>query len=102
MMARYVTAALILAGLVALALAANSEAATARHCPGTVRLSYDDIATRIMVRGIGCPQAKRAIKAPAPKRGYACTNPFDAPRGSGGYVRCSKGHVHIRFLYGQS
>ena len=80
----------------------STLAASARHCPGRVELTAGDSASRIIAKNIGCMRAKRVIKAPAPTRGYTCTNPFDRPRGSGGFIRCRKGSVRIRFLYSQS
>jgi hypothetical protein len=65
-------------------------------------LRSGDIASRIVVRNIGCKRAKRVIKAPASRLGYTCTDPFDRPFGSGGFVHCRKGSVRIRFLYSQA
>ena len=81
---------------------AATRAASARHCPGHVALTYGDIASRIVVKNIGCMRAKRVIKIPASKMGYTCTNPFDRPLGSGGFIWCRKASVRIRFLYSQA
>jgi hypothetical protein len=71
---------LLAAGVAALTAATPTASADgARHCSGLVNLDHGDSASQIIVRNIGCKRAKRIIKAPATKRGYACTSPFDAP-----------------------
>lgn len=82
--------------------ASTAAFATSKNCRGTVRLRYGDSASHIVVKNIGCKRAKRAIKTPARKLGYTCSNPFDRPRGSGGFIHCRKNSVRIRFLYTQS
>jgi hypothetical protein len=75
---------------VAPAKAASGTAAW-RSCPGVLSLQFGDSASRL-----------KAVKAPASKLGYRCTNPFDRPQGSGGWITCRKGTRAIRFLYGQA
>lgn len=79
-----------------------ADAAQWRKCSGIVKLPYGEQAREISVRRVGCGEARRAIKAPASKLGYQCTDPFDDPQGSGGWVTCRKGKRAIRFLYVQS
>jgi hypothetical protein len=93
---------LIIVGLAIAASLGGPSLASAQHCPGTVALEYGDTASRITAQGVGCNRAKRVIRAPAVKLGYRCTNPFDRPSGSGGFVRCRKGPTRIAFLYSQA
>ena len=49
------------------------------------------------------PHRRERLAGLEPGRvGYTCTNPFDRPLGSGGFVRCRKASVRIRFLYSQA
>jgi hypothetical protein len=86
---------------VAPAKAASGTAAW-RSCPGVLSLQFGDSASRLKARGLSCARARQVVKAPASKLGYRCTNPFDRPQGSGGWITCRKGTRAIRFLYGQA
>src|SRR4051794_1936381 len=102
---RALLVALLLVGLAfaaALPTPADARVATWHRCFDTIRLSYGDVASRISARGLSYRRARRAIKAPASKLGYRCSNPFDRPKGSGGWIICRKPGRALKFLYSQS
>jgi len=102
---RALLVALLLVGLAfaaALPTPAGARVARWHKCSGTIRLSYGDLASRISARGLSCRRARRAIKAPASKLGYHCSNPFDRPKGSGGWIICRRLGRVLKFLYTQS
>lgn len=67
-----------------------------RRCGGKVRLSAGDLATRIKARHMSCREAKKAIKAPATKRGYRCKT---TKRGGLPHITCTKGRKAVKFTY---
>ena len=73
-----------------------------RGCPGIVALSYGDTASHIRALNLSCREARRVMKAPARRLGYRCTNPFDHPHGSGGWITCQRKNRKVTFLYSQS
>lgn len=80
----------------------NSDAATSwRYCSGVLRLDARDSASRISAKNLSCAKARRVIRGPASNLGYACSNPFDDPKGSGGWITCRRGARAVKFLYSQ-
>jgi hypothetical protein len=96
------TIGLALAVGVAFTAPAGARVAKWHKCSGVVRLADGDTASSITARNLACREVRRVIKAPASKRGYRCSNPFERPKGSGGWVVCHKGTRTIKFLYSQS
>ena len=103
-MRRGLVAALL--GAIACLTPLTSPALSKSHpwhkCSGVVRLSFGDTASSIKARDLSCRDARRIIKAPARKLGYHCSNPFAHPKGSGGWITCTKGRHGVHFLYSQS
>lgn len=80
----------------------HSDAATSwRYCSGVLRLDAGDSASRISAKNLSCAKARQVIRGPASNLGYACSNPFDHPMGSGGWITCRRGAHAVKFLYGQ-